>query len=310
VVADVEFARRLDAAEDACHPSNVIRREPPKQRNLMPLPTSTQRTHWRDVAISAAAHAAAFIAQESLTRHTITWEEKSATDFVSHVDLGAEAIIRRVFAEQAPDIGIVGEELGGGSPVSGLVAIVDPLDGTTNFLHGFPNYGVSICVALDGVPQAAVIHDVSRGGTYHAIAGGGAFRDERPLHVSTLATHGRALIGTGIPFKDITHADRYLGQLRRLMPVVSGVRRAGSAALDLCDVTAGRFDAFWELYLNPWDLAAGILLVREAGGRVTDLDGRDAGLEGGPIVASNGILHEWFLGVLRDEEPARSPQPA
>jgi myo-inositol-1(or 4)-monophosphatase len=276
----------------------------------MPLPTSTQRTHWRDVAISAAAHAAAFIAQESLTRHTITWEEKSATDFVSHVDLGAEAIIRRVFAEQAPDIGIVGEELGGGSPVSGLVAIVDPLDGTTNFLHGFPNYGVSICVALDGVPQAAVIHDVSRGGTYHAIAGGGAFRDERPLHVSTLATHGRALIGTGIPFKDITHADRYLGQLRRLMPVVSGVRRAGSAALDLCDVTAGRFDAFWELYLNPWDLAAGILLVREAGGRVTDLDGRDAGLEGGPIVASNGILHEWFLGVLRDEEPARSPQPA
>ena len=255
----------------------------------MPLPTSTQRTHWRDVAISAAAHAAAFIAQESLTRHTITWEEKSATDFVSHVDLGAEAIIRRVFAEQAPDIGIVGEELGGGSPVSGLVAI---------------------CVALDGVPQAAVIHDVSRGGTYHAIAGGGAFRDERPLHVSTLATHGRALIGTGIPFKDITHADRYLGQLRRLMPVVSGVRRAGSAALDLCDVTAGRFDAFWELYLNPWDLAAGILLVREAGGRVTDLDGRDAGLEGGPIVASNGILHEWFLGVLRDEEPARSPQPA
>jgi myo-inositol-1(or 4)-monophosphatase len=190
-----------------------------------------------------------------------------------------------------------------------LVWIVDPLDGTTNFLHGFPNYGVSICIAVDGVPQAGVVHDVARGGVLHATAGDGAFVDSSRLLVSTTDTPARALIGTGIPFKDVSQADHYLRQLRRLMPIVSGVRRAGSAALDLSDVARGRFDAFWELFLNPWDLAAGVLLVREAGGRVTDLDGRDAKLTGGPIVASNGILHEWFLGMLTDADVS-APYPA
>jgi myo-inositol-1(or 4)-monophosphatase len=130
--------------------------------------------------------------------------------------------------------------------------------------------------------------------------GGGAFVDDTPLRVSTIDTPARALIGTGFPFKDVTRADEYLRMMRRLMPVVSGMRRAGSAALDLSDVARGRFDAFWELWLNPWDLAAGVLLVREAGGRVTDLDGNDARLIGGTIVASNGVLHDWFLDVLND----------
>lgn len=262
--------------------------------------SSSHRQRWMKTAASAAALATAFIAEESKKRSSITWEEKSATDFVSHVDVGAEEIIRETFAREAPEIRIVGEEMSSsGAPDEGLVAIVDPLDGTTNFLHGFPNYSVSICVALDGVPQAGVVYDVSRGGLYNAVAGEGAYVDRERIHVSTIATPARALIGTGIPFKDMAAAEQYLGQMRRLMPQVSGIRRAGSAALDLCDIARGRFDAFWELYLNPWDLAAGVLLVREAGGRVTDLAGNDAGLRGGPILASNGILHEFMETVLR-----------
>lgn len=257
------------------------------------------RLAWRDAAMTAAGAAAEFIAHEARTHRAIAWEAKSATDFVSHVDLGAEERIRDILHARIPGIRMVGEELSNdGDPEDGLVAIVDPLDGTTNFLHGFPSYGVSICIALDGVPQAAVMHDVARGGCCHATLGGGSFVDQTPLRVSTIDTPPRALIGTGFPFKDIARADEYLRMVRRLMPEVSGLRRAGAAALDLSDVARGRFDAFWELWLNPWDLAAGVLLVREAGGRVTDLEGNDARLVGGTIVASNGVLHDWFLNVL------------
>lgn len=257
------------------------------------------RHRWRDTAVAAAATAAAFIAEEARSHQAIEWEAKSATDFVSHVDLGAEERIRAQLLQGIPGLRVVGEELSSdGGTEEGLVAIVDPLDGTTNFLHGFPSYGVSICIALDGVPQAAVMHDVARGGVCTATAGDGAFVDGVRMRVSSIAEPPRALIGTGFPFKDVTRADEYLRMVRRLMPEVSGMRRAGSAALDLSDVARGRFDAFWELWLNSWDLAAGVLLVREAGGRVTDLEGREARLVGGTIVASNGLLHDWFLDTL------------
>jgi myo-inositol-1(or 4)-monophosphatase len=264
----------------------------------MTAPSSQQRLAWRNVAAGAASLAAAFIAEERKSHHAIEWEEKSATDFVSHVDRGAEEIIRRHFAQEAPAVRVVGEEMGGGGTEDGLVAIVDPLDGTTNFLHGFPNYCVSIAVALDGVPQAAAICDVARGGLYHATAGGGAFVDDRPMRVSTIDRPARSLIGTGFPFRDVSTADHYVRQLRALMPLTAGMRRAGAAALDLSDVAQGRFEGFWEHFLNPWDMAAGTLLIREAGGRVTDFEGRDARLIGGPVVASNGVLHEWLLDIL------------
>ena len=265
--------------------------------------TSAQRRHdhqhWREAALAAASAAAEFIAECALTRHLLTWEEKSASDFVSIVDVGAEERIGAILLERIPELRIVGEELGpAGDTGTGLVAIVDPLDGTTNFLHGYPSYGVSICIAVDGVPQVGVVHDVARGGVYLAMAGGGAFLDGQPLHVSTLHTPARALIGTGFPFKTEDEADQYVAQLRRLMPLVAGLRRAGAAALDLCDVARGRLDAFWELKLAPWDIAAGVLLVREAGGRATQLDGGDAPLTHGPVVASNGVLHEWLLNQL------------
>lgn len=260
-----------------------------------------QRAQWLSGAVHAASVAAAYIEERSRTRLDIQWEEKSATDFVSSVDLGAEERIRTTLTERIPGIRIIGEELGADCLVEdGLVAVVDPLDGTTNFLHGYPAYGVSICIALDGVPVAGVVHDVARGGVYTATAGGGAFANDVRLQVSTIEQPTRALIGTGFPFRDTRLAHEYLAQMHALMPLVAGMRRAGSAALDLADVACGRFDAFWEQTLNPWDFGAGMLLIREAGGRVTDFAGIDATLHAGPIVASNGVLHDWFLRTLSD----------
>lgn len=262
-------------------------------------PQRRDLAHWRTSAREAAAEAATFIAERAKTRHAVEWQEKSATDFVSDVDIGAEERINRTLLHRIPEIRLVGEELGPtGDTSHGLVAIVDPLDGTTNFLHGYPAYCVSICIALDGVPLVGVVHDVARGGVYCATAGGGAFIDDEPLRVSSTQTPARALVGTGFPFKSLLDADQFLAQMRTLMPLVAGVRRAGAAALDLCDVARGRLDAFWELTLAPWDIAAGLLIVREAGGRATTLRGTDAPLQHGPVVASNTVLHDWMLEQL------------
>lgn len=254
---------------------------------------------WLAAAREAAAVAAAFIAERAATRTSLVWEAKTATDFVSEVDIGAEERIRSILTARIPGLRVIGEELGPeGDASHGLVAIVDPLDGTTNFLHGFPAYGVSIAIAMDGVPRVGVVHDVARGGVYWAVAGRGAFFNDQPIHVSTNDQPERALIGTGLPFKDMTHAELYLRQLRHLMPIVAGMRRAGSAALDLCDVACGRFEGFWELKLAPWDIAAGLLIVREAGGRATDLEGRDAPIAHGPLVAGSRTMHGWLLEQL------------
>ena len=265
--------------------------------------TAADRAHWLAAATHGASLAATFIAERASTRHELVWEEKAATDFVSAVDIGAEERIRDALLTALPDLRIVGEELGPtGDTRSGLVAVVDPLDGTSNFLHGYPSYAVSIGIALDGVPVAGVVHDVARGGVYTAVAGGGAWVDGVRMAVSATTRPTRALIGTGFPFKTTEGTARYLRQLGALIPRVAGMRRAGAAALDLCDVARGRFDAFWELDLAPWDVAAGILLVREAGGTVTDLGGAPAEIARGPLVASNTLLHAWFLDTLSSAE--------
>lgn len=258
------------------------------------------RARWCKIAVDAAAVAAAFIADQAAHRETLLWQLKSATDFVSLVDIGAEQRILDCFRERLPELLVVGEELGPSGDIQrGLVAVVDPLDGTTNFLHGYPAYCVSICVAVDGVAQAAVVHDVARGGVHSATLGGGAFVDGVPLKVSSISEPARALVGTGFPFKDVAHIPDFQRQSAALMPQLSGLRRAGAAALDLCDVARGRFEAFWELELMPWDMAAGALIIREAGGRVSDLDGNDASIKRGPVVASNGIMHDWLLLQLQ-----------
>jgi len=232
-----------------------------------------------------------------------TWTEKSQHDFVTEIDRVAEALIAEEIAREAPESVIVGEEL---SPkrmaLGALVWIVDPLDGTTNFLHGYPQYAVSIGCLVDGKLAVGVIHDVGRKRTYTAIRGGGAFEEGTRLSVSAVAEPRRALIGTGFPFKALNLLHVYLSQFAAVIGAASGIRRAGAAALDLADVAAGRLDGFWELQLAPWDIAAGTLLIREAGGIVTRPDGSTDVLSSagnGSIVAGNAAMHRWLIDLLR-----------
>lgn len=253
-----------------------------------------------DASVAAARVAADYIRSRETDRAGLDVREKQASDFVSEVDTGAEARIREVLDRLVPGAQVVGEELSPKASTSGeTVFVVDPLDGTTNFLHGFPAYSVSIGAMSEGKVVAGVVLDVPHGELFTATAGGGAFRDGQEMRVSTVRTPARALVGTGFPFKNLEFLADYLRQFERITRAQAGLRRAGSAALDLASVACGRFDAFWELRLAPWDIAAGLLLVREAGGRVTDLEGRDIVPASGPVVASNGLLHQWLLESLR-----------
>ena len=251
------------------------------------------------VAERAAAQAAAFIRAARRPRAE-DWTEKGRHDFVTEVDRACEALIAAALTRDVPGSRVVGEELTPELVASGdVVWIVDPLDGTTNFLHGYPQYAVSIGCAVRGELCAGVVHDVVRDLVYRSWHGGGAWVGDRRLAVSTLTEPRRALIGTGFPFKDLELLRAYLAQFAAVLGGASGIRRAGSAALDLVDVAAGRFDAFWEVSLAPWDVAAGVVLVREAGGRVTRLDGSEDVLGHGAIVAGNPALHRWLIDLLR-----------
>ena len=249
-----------------------------------------------DLAITAAESAAAHIRSVGRPAGPDGWTLKGRHDFVTDVDRGAERIIADILIAGEPGSRILGEELSpGAASGNGLVWVVDPLDGTTNFLHGLPWYAVSIAAAVDGVLETGVIINVPASERFHARRGGGAWQGERRLAVSAIADPAFALIGTGFPFRDVTTLEAYLAQFSRIAAGTSGIRRPGAAALDLVDVAAGRFEGFWEQRLAAWDIAAGTLLVREAGGRVTDFDGREIGVGAGPVVAGNPAIHEWLL---------------
>jgi myo-inositol-1(or 4)-monophosphatase len=250
------------------------------------------------IARDAALAAADYIRTTGRPSGPSVWDEKSTHDFVSDVDRGAEELIREHIAKAAPGTHVIGEELGPELALAGTTWIVDPIDGTTNFLHGYPAYAVSIAAAIDGILAAGTVVHVPDRRLFHAVCGQGAFCNDEPIHVSTIRDPGRALIGTGFPFKDLTDMNRYVGQFRQVAAATAGIRRPGSAALDLCSVASGEYDAFWELSLSAWDIAAGTLIVREAGGRVTDDTGRDIGIEHGPVVAGNVVMHGWMMGVV------------
>ncbi len=252
-----------------------------------------------DVATQAAERAARFLrgTTPASSRH---WIEKSRHDFVTEADRQAEALIADSLLHAVPESRVVGEELSpGATRVGDVVWIVDPLDGTTNFLHGYPQYAVSIGVLVEGALGAGVVHDVTRDRVYWGASGLGAWEGDRRLHVSELTEPRQALVGTGFPFKNLPLLRRYLDQFAAVMGATSGIRRAGAAALDLVDVAAGRLDCFWELTLAPWDVAAGVVLVREAGGVVTTLDDSTDVLQHGSVVAGNPLLHRWLLDVVR-----------
>jgi myo-inositol-1(or 4)-monophosphatase len=253
-----------------------------------------------DISLEAARRAAVVIRDATAQRETLVWETKGRSDFVSEVDKASEREIVGIFKRRLPEATVVGEEFSPTAITStGIVVIADPLDGTTNFLHGYPEYSVSIGIACDGVLCAAVVLNVARDDEFTATTGGGAFLNGKRIRVSNLREPSRSLIGTGFPFKNLEKLPRYLEQFGLIMRGTAGIRRAGSAALDLANVACGRFDAFWELVLAPWDVAAGTLLVREAGGIVTDLDGNSAQLKEGAFVAGNPAMHAWLLQTVK-----------
>ena len=252
-----------------------------------------------DVATSAAAQAAALL-RRAHPPEPGRWTEKGLHDFVTEADRGAEELIVAMLHQRFPGSVIVGEELSPTArPEGEIVWIVDPLDGTTNYLHGYPQYAVSIGCMVRGVLCVGVVHDVTRDLAYTAATGHGAWVGSQRLSVSTTTDPRFALVGTGIPFKQPDTIAPYLRQFTAVMRASSGLRRAGSAALDLVDVAAGRLDAFWELTLAAWDVAAGVVLIREAGGVVTTLDGSPDVLRGEPIVAGNPALHRWLMELVR-----------
>ena len=235
----------------------------------------------------------------------VPWEVKGPADFVSQVDRDAEQALAAVIAERHPDAVLLAEEGSPKATMSPLTFVADPLDGTTNFLHGFPWYAVSIAALVDGEQAAGVVLNAASGELFTAVRGSGARRNGQPIQVSKIADPSRALIGTGFPFKHREAIVPYMDVLPRLMERAAGLRRAGSAALDLCDVACGRFDCFFEYRLAPWDVAAGILMIREAGGQVTDMNGQPAPVAHGPIVAGNPAMHAWLLDALRTADSGK-----
>jgi myo-inositol-1(or 4)-monophosphatase len=253
-----------------------------------------------DVALEAARAGASVIRDATADRDKLVWESKGRSDFVSDVDKSSERKISDIVRRRLPDATMLGEELTPDAlSSSGIVVIADPLDGTTNFLHGYPEYSVSIAIVRDGSLCAAVVLKVVNADEFTATSGGGAFLNGKRIKVSSLREPARALIGTGFPFKSLGELRQYLDQFPLVTRGTAGIRRAGSAALDLSNVACGRFDAFWELVLAPWDVAAGLLLVHEAGGIVTDIEGNPARPVAGAFVAGNPAMHAWLLQTIK-----------
>jgi myo-inositol-1(or 4)-monophosphatase len=265
-----------------------------------------------NTAVKAARRAGGVINRATRNLDILTVRAKSANDFVSEVDHEAERAIVDTLRAAYPDHAILAEE-GGATGHSDYVWIVDPLDGTTNFLHGFPQYAVSIGLMHRGVLNQAVVYDPSRNDLFTASRGRGAFLNDQRIRVSRRTRLSDALLGTGFPFRQFAHIDTYLAILREVMEKAPGVRRPGAAALDLAYVAAGRLDAFWEFGLSPWDMAAGALLIIEAGGLVGDLEGNDGYMDRGNIVAGNPKVFAQLVQLIAPHLPAalRSPkQPA
>src|SRR3954471_22761651 len=224
---------------------------------------------------------------------------KGPADFVSTADLRAERTLRNELSKARPGYGLLFEE---GGETEGTDPhhrwIVDPLDGTTNFLHGIPHFAISIALERDGEIIAGVVYEPTRDEMYWAEKGAGAYLNDRRLRVSSRRQLAEAVVGTGLPFRDGADQPVYLGTLTAVLPATSGVRRFGAAALDLAYVAAGRLDGFWEFGLSPWDIAAGSLLITEAGGLVGDLEGNSGHLESGNIVAGNPKIFAQIIQAL------------
>lgn len=256
----------------------------------------------RQLSVDAAIAGAAVVAAAFGSRHAATM--KSDDSPVTEVDAAAEAAVLRVLDAAVPNDAVVSEEGSGRPGTTGRRWYIDPLDGTVNFMNGIPHVGVSIAVYDDDGPLAASVVDPLRPEVFHAARGEGAELGSRRIGVSDQAELRNAVVVTGFPYDHRRRAAELLRPIQALLEQVQGVRRLGSAALDLAWVAAGRFDVYYEPAIAPWDTAAGILIVNEAGGVVSDLAGRPSTPEMFPIVASNGLLHDEVIDLVAPFAPA------
>lgn len=238
------------------------------------------------------------IQKERYEDGSVSIKHKGVIDLVTEVDLECEKLITSAIMEEYPEHGIMAEEGTSRHSDAQYVWIVDPLDGTTNFAHGFPFFCVSIALARDGEPFIGVVFDPLRGELFSGVKGGGAYLNGARLRVSGVEKMDDALLGTGFPYDIRTTAENNLDNFKRVAMHCQAIRRAGSAALDLCYVACGRFEGFWEQSLYAWDMAAGALFVREAGGIISDMKGKQLDLNGKTVAAGNPNIHPKLLKLL------------
>ena len=251
-----------------------------------------------NIAVKAARRAGSIITRASEDIGSLTVNDKGYNDFVTEVDLASEKEIIRVLKASYPEHAFLGEETGLSNQADNIW-IIDPLDGTTNFLHGFPQYCISIALEEKGEITQAVIYDPNRNDLFTATKGQGAYLNQRRMRVSNKSKLKESILGTGFPFRDFQHLPVYLKIFEEVVRGTSGVRRPGSAALDLAYVAAGWFDGFFEINLSKWDIAAGGLLVTEAGGIVSDFSEKDGWLESGNIVATNPKIYDPLIKIIQ-----------
>ncbi len=261
-----------------------------------------------NIAVKAARRAGQVINRASNDLDLIQVTTKQPNDFVTEVDKAAEAAIIEILRDAYPSYSILAEESGAsagkGDTDSEYEWIIDPLDGTTNFIHGMPQYAVSIALAKAGVVEQAVVFDPNRNELFTASKGGGAFLNERRIRVSRRNKLQDSLIGTGFPYRMFDHIDTYLAIFKEVAQKTAGQRRPGAASLDLAYVASGRFDGFWEFGLSPWDMAAGALLISEAGGLVSDMRGEANYLETGNLIAGTPKVFAPLLNLIQEKLPA------
>lgn len=269
----------------------------------------SELTHARDAAVEAARAAARLIRPHAGRVDAAAVREKGVHDLVTHLDEASQALIIEQLSQACPGYTVLAEE-GAGDDFSRIADtprwIIDPIDGTTNFTRGVPPFAVSIALQDGAGPAMGVVLEVGRGELFTAIRGQGLHVDGVPARVSATPTLGESLLTTGFPYRRYDHLDRYLAVLGTFLREVRGVRRPGAASVDLAYVACGRFDGFYESGLMPWDVAAGTVLVREGGGRVTDFSGGDGAVFGRQIVASNGAIHDALLRGLAPMRADRS----
>jgi myo-inositol-1(or 4)-monophosphatase len=282
--------------------SSLVKNKPSLPKDLLSLSfylliVNLSMQPMLNIAVRAARSAGELILRSTDSVSRLSVDQKGKNDYASEVDRMAEREIISIIKAAYPEHAILAEE-SGRHKGNDFVWIIDPLDGTTNFLHGFPQYSVSIALKYKGKLEVGVVYDPLRDELFTAKRGGGAMLNSRRLRVTNQNSLKGALIGTGFPFKTDRDLDAYLGMFRALTTECAGIRRAGSAALDLAYVAAGRMDGYWEIGVMEWDMAAGILLIKEAGGVVTDFSFNDNYLESGNVIVGSPKMHQLMYQLI------------